>query len=95
MPKIDQDLLMKIGAVAVAAWLLVSPYLPQIKRAVMDAFAMLARPAPPQPAAQVGTVEDMKTILEMADRLRIAGNFKAVDACQELIDLMLHGEDKK
>lgn len=95
MQKIDQDTLMKAGAVAVAAWLLVSPYLSQIKRAIADALAMLNRPAPPQPVPQVGTVEDMKAILEMANRLRIAGNFKAVDACQELIDLMLHGEDKK
>ena len=92
MPTLDQPTLLKIGAAAVAVWLLVSPYLPQIKKAVADALASLNRPAPPQPSPKVGTVEDMKTILEMADRLRKAGNTKAVDACQELIDLMLHNE---
>ena len=92
IPTIDNDLLMKIGAGAVAAWLLLSPYFSQIKNAACRLFNNLSKPAP-QPVEEVGTVADMKTILEMADRLRKAGNTKAVDACQELIDLMLHGDD--
>lgn len=92
IPTIDNDLLMKIGAGVVAAWLLLSPYFSQIKNAACRLFRNLNKPAP-QPVEEVGTVADMKTILEMADRLRKAGNAKAVDACQELIDLMLHGDD--
>lgn len=92
MPTLDQPMLMKIGAAAVAAWLLIGPYLPQVRKAITDAMSSLSRPAPAPQPPQVGTVEDMKTILEMADRLRKAGNTKAVDACQELIDLMLHNE---
>lgn len=93
MPTLDKDTLMKIGAGVVAAWLLLSPYFPQIKGFLSGLMQSLRAPSPPQPAPGVGTVADMKTILEMADRLRKAGNTKAVDACQELIDLMLHGED--
>jgi hypothetical protein len=91
IPKLDNDLLLKIGAGAAAAWLLLSPYLPQVKAIASRLLKGLSTPSP-QPSPEVGTVADMKTILEMADRLRRAGNTKAVDACQELIDLMLHGD---
>lgn len=87
----NNDVLLKVGAAAVAVWLVAAPYLPAIKTWVEKFVSNLSKPSPAQ---EVGTVADMKVILEMADRLRKAGNDKAVDACQELIDLMLHGEGK-
>lgn len=90
----DNDTMLKIGAAAAAAWLILSPYLSSFQKWIEDAVSSLNRPTPPQPKPEVGTVDDMKTILEMANRLRLAGNKAAVDACQELIDLMLHGDNK-
>jgi len=90
----DNDTMLKIGAAVVAAWLLLSPYISTFQKWIEEAVSSLNRPAPPQPKPEVGTVDDMKTILEMANRLRLAGNKAAVDACQELIDLMLHGDAK-
>lgn len=87
----DNDTMLKIGAAVAAAWLLLSPYISTFQKWIVDATSSLNRPAP---KSEVGTVDDMKTILEMANRLRLAGNKAAVDACQELIDLMLHGDNK-
>jgi hypothetical protein len=90
----ENDMLLKIGAAAVAAWLLLSPYLSQIQGWFGGILDSLNRPAPPQPKPEIGTLEYMKIILEMANRFRLSGNEKVVDVCQELIDLMLHGEEK-
>ena len=92
----DNDTLIKIGAVSVAAWLLLAPYFKQILGLTTGLLKSLPKPSLPQPSPQpaVGTLDDMKAIVEMANRLRLAGNKAAVDACQELLDLMLHGEQK-
>jgi hypothetical protein len=40
------------------------------------------------------TLEDAHTILEIASRLKAAGNAKGVELCQQLIDVILQPEKK-
>lgn len=89
----DNDTMMKIGAVAAAAVLLLAPYLPKIQAFLADLFASLKKvPLPTVPDSKADELSDMKTVLEMANRLRKAGKTKAVELCQELLDEMLAGE---
>lgn len=78
----DVDLVVRVGAGLAAAALVASPYLVAASKQVK---AWLTRPAAPTDA----TLEDMTVVLELANRLRLAGNTEGVALCQQLIDCML------
>lgn len=40
-------------------------------------------------------LSDMRTVLELASRLKAAGCSEGVDLCQQLIDVMLNSKTKK
>lgn len=79
---LDVDFLVRVGAGLAAAALVASPYLVAATKRVK---AWLARPAAPTDA----TLQDMTVVLELANRLRLAGNSEGVALCQQLIDCML------
>lgn len=79
----DVEMLVRIVA-AVAAFALVAS--PLVVAAWGKAKTWLTRPAAPTGDA---TLADMRTVLELANRLRLAGNAEGVALCQQLIDCML------
>lgn len=79
----DAELVVRIVAAVAALALVASPL---VVAAWGTAKAWLARPATPTGDA---TLQDMRTVLELANRLRLAGNAEGVSLCQQLIDVML------
>ena len=45
--------------------------------------------------AQGVSITDMRTVLELADRLRQAGCTAGVSLCQQLLDVMLKGNEQE
>jgi len=79
----DAELAVRVVAAVAAVALVASPL---VVGAWGKARALLSRvtPTPADPA-----LEDMTTILEIANRLRLAGCEDGVDLCEKLISVML------
>lgn len=77
------EIVVRIVAAVAALALVASPI---VVAAWGKAKAWLTRPATPTGDA---TLEDMRVVLELANRLRLAGNTEGVALCQQLIDCML------
>ena len=79
---LDVDLLVRIVAALAATALVASPV---VVGAYRQAQAWLSRRTPDADA----TLQDMTTILEIANRLRHKGCEDGVDLCEKLIAVML------
>lgn len=78
----------RVGAAVAAACAITSPYLVAAAR---RAGAWLRATAATKEASTETGLADMKTVLELANRLKVAGNSKGVELCQQLLDVMLSG----
>ena len=81
---IDAELLVRIVAAVAALALVASPL---VVAAYEQARGWLSRR--PSPAGKDATLQDMTTVLEIANRLRLAGCEDGVDLCEKLISVML------
>jgi len=79
------EIVIRAGAVVAAVAVLAGPRLVAAAKKVR-----LSSPAPEKAVE----LSDAHTILEIASRLKTAGNKKGVDLCQQLIDVMLQPEAK-
>jgi len=81
--------LVRVGAGVAALAVVASPYLvAALQQAAAWAKLALARKAKPAAAAGIG-VEEMRIVLDLANRLRLDGNAEGVSLCQQLLDVML------
>jgi hypothetical protein len=79
------ETLLQVAAVVAGVVLLAGPY---IGKAASSAAAWAKSLSLPKPAG--GTdIDDMRTVLELASRMRLAGNTEGVKLCQQLLDSML------
>jgi hypothetical protein len=85
----DYETLFRAGAVVAAVALLAGP---RLVATVTQAFA--SRRRQPEPEEVTSSLADAHTILEIASRLRTAGNAKGVELCQQLLEVMLSSEKK-
>ena len=85
----DVELLIRGVAALAAIALVASPALVAAWKAVQG---WLARRTP---TGKDATLEDMTTVLEIANRLRIAGCEDGVDLCEKLISVMLAASPPK
>lgn len=85
----DAELLVRGAAALAAIALVASPALVAAWKAVQG---WLARRTP---AGKDATLADMTTVLEIANRLRIAGCEDGVDLCEKLISVMLAASPPK
>ena len=81
----DVDLVVRVGAALAAVALVAQPL---VVAAWKQAQKWLAK----NPAQPEAGIDDMHTVLELANRLRLAGNAEGVALCQKLIDVMLKGK---
>lgn len=79
----DVELLVRGVAALAAVALVASPALVAAWKAVQG---WLARPSTPSEDA---ALKDMRLVLEIANRLRLAGNEDGVDLCEKLLNVML------
>jgi hypothetical protein len=84
----DYAMLIRALAVVAAVALLAGP---RLVAAIKAARPALARKQQPE---EVNSLADAHTVLEIASRLKAAGNAKGVELCQSLIDVMLRPEAK-
>lgn len=84
MIPIDVDTFVRIcagvAAVALVAW-------PSVVAGYTAAAGWLRK----DPAKPEAGIDDMRTVLELANRLRLVGNAEGVKLCQQLLDVMLRG----
>lgn len=86
----DVELLVRGAAALAAIALVASPALVAAWKAVQGWLAKRQTPA-----GKDSTLEDMTTVLEIANRLRIAGCEDGVDLCEKLISVMLAASPPK
>lgn len=79
----DVEMLVRIAAAVAALALVASPL---VVAAWSKAQAWLSRPISP---AEDAALKDMRLVLEIANRLRLAGNEDGVDLCEKLLNVML------
>lgn len=79
----DVEMLVRIAAAVAALALVASPL---VVGAYKQAQAWLSRPISP---AEDAALKDMRLVLEIANRLRLAGNEDGVDLCEKLLNVML------
>lgn len=85
----------RIAAVAVGGLLAAAPSIGAAAKALLERNAAPAPPVPPGPPAPPvppgppDATADAHLILDVAGRLRAAGNAKGVDLCHQLIDAIL------
>lgn len=79
----DAELAVRVVAAVAAVALVASPALVAAGQAVKG---WLARPISP---AEDAALKDMRLVLEIANRLRLAGNEDGVDLCEKLLNVML------
>lgn len=78
----------KILAAVAAVALFVAPYIPAAFSRLSAFVKSLHVPSLPSAPSGIG-VEDMTTVLHLANKLRLEGNAEAVALCQQLLDAML------
>jgi hypothetical protein len=77
----DYAVLVRVAALVAAVAVVAGPWLVAAARSVR---------LPSRPAAKTpDTLVDAHTVLEIASRLKSAGNSRGVELCQQLIDVML------
>ena len=82
---INAELILRAVAVLAAVAVVAGPSLVATVRK-----ALVWRPAVPQgQEAEVTSLADAHTVLEIASRLKGEGNTEGVELCQQLIDVML------
>jgi len=84
----DVEMLVRIAAAVAALALVASPL---VVGAYKQAQTWVTRRSP----AGDSTLHDMTTVLEIANRLRIAGCEDGVDLCEKLISVMLAASPPK
>lgn len=83
----------KIAAVAGGAMLLLWPYLqPLLTNAIASIRSSFQKKADER--GPIG-VDDMTTVLRLANKLRIEGNAKGVELAQQLLDAMMSFTPKR
>lgn len=85
----DVEMLVRIAAAVAALALVASPL---VVGAWGKVQGWLARRSP---AGKDATLQDMTTVLEIANRLRLAGCEDGVDLCEKLISVMLAASPPK
>ena len=85
----DVEMLVRIAAAVAALALVASPL---VVAAWKQVQGWLSRRSP---AGKDATLEDMTTVLEIANRLRLAGCEDGVDLCEKLISVMLAASPPK
>jgi len=86
MDLLNDDNVLKIGAVVAAVVLAGGPYIVKVLAAIKNQLGTLKMPSLPGEDIQI---TDMKTVLELAHRLRVDGNMEAVALAQQLLDAMM------
>lgn len=86
---LDNETLLRAGAVVAAVALVAG------QRLVEFAKATVQRVWKKAPVSQVVTRDDTHTVLEIARRLKDAGNTAGVALCQQLLDVMLNPKEQK
>lgn len=86
----DAELLVRGAAALAAIALVASPALVAAWKAVQGWLAKRRTPA-----VKDSTLEDMTTVLEIANRLRLSGCEDGVDLCEKLISVMLAASPKE
>jgi pseudouridine-5'-phosphate glycosidase len=86
---LDNETLIRAGAVVAAIALVAG------QRLVDFAKATVQRVWKKAPVSQVVTRDDTHTVLEIARRLKDAGNTAGVALCQQLLDVMLNPKESK
>lgn len=91
----DVPLLVRIAAAVAALAVVVGPWLYAAGKAAIDWYR--SRPAAPAPAPQAAgvTLADMRTVLELANRLKAVGCTDGVELCKQLLDVLLTPKVKK
>ena len=87
---LDAELALRIVAALAALALVASPV---VVGAWKQAGGWLAKRS--TPAGKDSTLRDMTTVLEIANRLRLAGCEDGVDLCEKLISVMLAASPPK
>ena len=82
----------RIFAVVAAVAVLVVPYLPALAKQLRAAWSSL--PSVPTAKGDGISVNDLTTVLDLANRLRVSGNEKATDLAKQLLDAMLEVPQK-
>lgn len=78
----------KLLAAVAAVALFVAPYIPAAFSRLMSLAKSVHVPTFPAAPSGIG-VDDMTTVLHLANKLRLEGNTEAVALCQQLLDAML------
>jgi hypothetical protein len=86
----DAELLLRGCAALAAIALVASPALVAAWKAVQGWLAKR-----PTPAGKDSALQDMTTVLEIANRLRLSGCEDGVDLCEKLISVMLAASPKE
>lgn len=81
----SHEFLLRAGAVVAAIALLAGP---RLVAAISQAVATRRG----RQVTQAASMADAHTVLEIASRLRSAGNAKGVELCQQLLEVMLASE---
>lgn len=79
----------KILAAVAAVSLFVAPYIPAAFSRLSAFVKSLRVPSLPSAEPSGIGVDDMTTVLHLANKLRLEGNAEAVALCQKLLDSML------
>lgn len=82
---VNVDLIVRVAAglaaIAMVAW-----------PALVAAQQTIRRWLSSSPSRPEAGIDDMRVVLELANRLRMAGNAEGVTLCQQLLDVMLKGK---
>ena len=85
--------LLQIGAAALAAFVIASPFAAPMVKKIRSWIATLGTSRQPEVAGV--TERDMHTVLELAARLKAIGCTDGVSLCQELLDVFLTSGKEK
>ena len=89
----DVPLLVRVAAAMAALAVVVGPWLYAAGKAAIE--RVRSRPAAPAPQAAGVTIADMRTVLELANRLKAVGCTDGVELCKQLLDVLLTPKVKK
>jgi hypothetical protein len=86
------DFTLRAGALVAAVAVVAGPWL--VGKAKAAVSAVRGAVAASADTAQEAVNDDAHTVVEIARRLRRAGNTKGADLCKQLLDVMLSAEPK-
>ena len=85
------DLLLRTFAGLAAVAIIGTPAIALVARKAREWFATIQ----PTEEAACSSISDMRTVLELASRLRASGCTDGVHLCQQLLDVMLAQPEEK